>query len=175
VSAEYTTLWIRFLCLCTAQLVKNSDPSQKKHGTYIYVFQKTQPDLTKQNPHGHEMKQHPQKGHKKCKQGRIRIFINVLYIGTENGSKFFCPVTELLTYADSKKNRHGTPGGGRWHLKISGKLDVDPCCLFLKYGRRRPPGSIRKINAASATINRSRIAHICGSKVKLLWYARGWL
>jgi len=49
------------------------------------------------------MKQHPQKGHKKCKQGRIRIFINVLYIGTENGSKFFCPVTELLTYADSKK------------------------------------------------------------------------
>jgi len=120
------------------------------------------------------MKQHPQKGHKKCKQGRIRIFINVLYIGTENGSKFFCPVTELLTYADSKKNRHGTPGGGRWHLKISGKLDVDPCCLFLKYGRRRPPGSIRKINAASATINRSRIAHICGSKVELSWYAWGW-
>jgi len=32
VLVDYTKLWIRFLCLCTAQLMKNSDPSLKNTG-----------------------------------------------------------------------------------------------------------------------------------------------
>ena len=37
VLVDYTKLWIRFLCLCTAQLMKNSDPSLKNTGHTCFL------------------------------------------------------------------------------------------------------------------------------------------
>ena len=71
--------------------------------------------------------------------------------------------------------RHpGPPGGGRRPLKLSGGLGSDPSCLILTFGRRRPPGSGRKNNAALAVRICYLTLEICGFKLDLLWAARGW-